>query len=132
MLGTSEPKRQTNRGFGLTFAGLFAVIFAVALIVFDRRIDWVLAVAAIFAAFALAAPGVLLPLNRLWGWFASKLSVVNNHLLLGLFLYLILTPIGFFMRLIGGDPMAMRGKPQNSYWTSVSRGTNAETLRDLF
>ncbi len=125
--------RQTNRAFGLTFAAVFVVIAAVGWLVFDARLIWALEVAAVFAVVALAAPLVLLPLNRLWATLAGGLGHVNNHLILGLFFYGFVTPVGILMRLFGKDPMT-RGVDASavSYLTPVGRKAGAETYHDLF
>ena len=89
--------------------------------------------ALLFFAAAAACLGLLLPLNRLWGRFAYRLGIVNNYLLLGLFFYFIMFPVGIMIRLLGGDAMSGRiDRQRGTYWTAVRRGTTAETLRDLF
>jgi hypothetical protein len=127
-----QSPKQSDRSFGLTFACVFAVVFVVALFGFGVRLDWALWVAGIFAVSAMAAPGVLLPANRLWGCFAGRLGQASNYLLLGIFLYLFVTPIGLVMRLCGRDPMARGFRRTGSYWTPVERGTDGDTLRDMF
>ena len=76
---------------------------------------------------------MLLPLNRLWAVFAHRLGHVNNYLLLGLFFYVFIVPAGLILRLLGRDPMC-RGFDAKAptYWTPVTRRTDAETLRDMF
>lgn len=128
----SRPPRQTDRAFGLTFAALFAALFAVGLFVFGVRIDWAVWTAAVFAFVALAVPGALLPFNRLWQWFGAQIGRVTNLLLLGAFLYAVITPIGLLLRVFGYDPMARRIARSGSYWTPVRRTTSPETLRDMF
>lgn len=127
-----QPPRQTDRAFGLTFAGLLTVVFLIALFGFEVRLDWALWVAGVFAALAVGAPGVLLPLNRLWFWFAARLGHFSNYVVLGLFLYVIMTPTGLALRMFGWDPMGRRGATSGSYWKPISRKTDAETLRDMF
>lgn len=125
--------RQTNRAFGLMFAGVFTAITAVGWLVFDARLLWCLGVAAAFAALALSAPQLLLPLNRLWMHFAARLGHVNNRVLLGLFFYVLVTPMGMAMRAFGNDPMTRaRNSGTASYFTPVGRQADTETYRDLF
>ena len=125
--------RQSDRAFGLMMAVFFATVFAVGWLVFDARLYWAAAVALVFFAAAAAFPGLLLPVNRLWGRFAYRLGIVNNYLLLGLFFYIIMFPVGLMIRLFGGDAMSRRiDRKRGTYWTAVGRGTTAETLRDLF
>jgi len=127
------PPKQTDRAFGLTFAGVFAIIFAVAALAFDKRPLWAGAGALGFLAVALGMPGLLLPLNRLWRQFAGVTGYISNHLLLGLFYYLFVTPLGLTIRLLGQDPMCRTKEPASAtYWTPVHRQTNADTLEDMF
>ncbi len=131
----SEMKsgRQSNRGFGLMFAAVFAVLGAVGWLAFDARPYWAAAVAIAFAILALAAPGSLLPLNRLWGAFARQLGHFNNYVLLGLFFYGFVFPVGLVMRTVGSDPMHRKLEPEaKSYWRAVERHTTVETFKDMF
>ena len=79
--------RQTDRAFGLTFAAVFTIIGGVLWFFSGAAVLWPFITAGVFAILALAVPGVLLPLNRLWSWFGGKLGHINNKLILGLFLY---------------------------------------------
>lgn len=125
--------RQSDRAFGLTFAAVFAVITAVAWFVFDARVMWTIYVAAAFFGVALAVPGLLLPLNRLWSLFATRFAAFNNALLLFVFFVLIVTPMGLVMRAFGRDPMQRtRNGGGRSYFTPVGRKIDAHTLVDMF
>ena len=84
-------------------------------------------------AAGLFAPSVLMPLNRLVGSLARRLGIIVNYVLLGFFLYAVVSPIGLLMRLAGRDPMRRRFDPDSdSYLSPVGRGTTGETLRDMF
>lgn len=125
--------RQTNRAFALTFAILFGLIGLAAWAGYGAVVPWVFGVAAGLAVVAFVAPWLALPLNRLWGALAGRLSHLSNRLLLGLFLYVVLTPVGLMMRLFGKDPMERRKDPAtSSYLSPVGRQATAETYRDMF
>jgi hypothetical protein len=125
--------RQTNRAFGLTFAAVLAVLSTVGYLAFDAILHLVMAASAAFLVLALAAPAVLLPLNRLWGMLAAGLGYVNNHLLLGLFYFVLVTPIGTLMRLFGNDPMRRRPDlDAKTYFSPVGRQARPDTYPDLF
>ena len=130
--GTFHIVRQTDRAFGLTFAGIFTVFFTVGWFFFDVRHDWLLVATACFLIVALVCPGVLLPLNRLWGYLAGRLSRVSNYALLGTLLYLLITPMGLVMRAFGWDAMTRRLTREGTYWSPVQRDTDASTLNDMF
>ncbi len=126
------PPRQSDRAFGVTFAAVFTVIAAVGFFVFDALLSWALAAALGFLATALLAPGLLLPLNRLWMKFAGRLGHVNNFVLLGAFFYIFVLPAGLIMRLFT-DPMRRKADPAAAtYWSPVERKADADTYRDLF
>jgi hypothetical protein len=124
---------QSDRAFGLMFAGVCAAIAAVGWLVFDVVLVWVAALAAAFLATALLVPGVLLPLNRLWGVIAHRLGQLSNAVLLGLFFFLFVLPMGLLLRLLGRDPMQRRLRSEEgTYWTPVVRQASKETFQDLF
>lgn len=99
----------------------FTVIFAViaTLLWYKERSAYVYfgVASAFFAVFAAVAPMALLPFYRLWVRFAAALAWFNTRLLLALVYYLILTPLGLAMRLMGKDPMQRRiDKSAATYW----------------
>ena len=45
------------------------------------------------------------------------LGLIMSHIILALVYYLVLTPIGLFMRILGKDPLTLRFDPKSdSYW----------------
>lgn len=127
------PPRQTDRAFGLTMAGALAVIAGIVWYVGGSPPTVLPGIAIGFLVIALAAPGLLLPLNRLWQAFAARLSRISNLLILGAFFFLVVMPTGFIIRLVGRDPLRRRREPAaKSYWTPVDRQTDANTLADMF
>lgn len=130
---TTPMKPQSDRAFGLMFACVFAILFGAIWSIFDIRWNWAAILAAAFLAVSLLVPWTLLPLNRLWGRFAFRVGHVNNHLILGLFFYLVMLPTGLMMRLFGQDPMARRLMPKSeSYWQPVRRNPDRENFTDMF
>lgn len=128
-----HPHRLSDRKFGLLFTAVFVAIEALVYVWGDIVATWPLMVAAAFLAVALAAPGILMPLNRSWEVLARKLTNGTNLALVTIAFLLTVVPIGLAMRLLGRDPLTRRYDPAaSSYWLSVTRGTNAETLKDQF
>ena len=126
-------KRPSDRAFGITLAILFALTFIVFYYIFDVSLIWAPWVSIIFFLIALLAPGVLLPLNRIWLKLANRLSQINNIVLLGVFFFVAILPTGLTLRIFGYDPMGKKRKKTNSsYWTQIDRHTDTETLKDLF
>ena len=128
-----QVKRLSDRTFGISLAILFALTFIVFDYTFDISLIWAPWVSVIFVLIALLAPGVLMPLNRLWLKLANQLSKINNVVLLGVFFFLAILPTGLTLRIFGYDPMGKkRKKTDNSYWTQIDRHTDTETLKDQF
>jgi len=131
--GHIKPPKQSDRAFGLMFGAVFGLIFGIAFFAFDKRIDGLIAFSGAFFLVSLIAPGLLLPLNRLWGLFAQVLGYINNFFILGLFYYLFLFPVGVIFRLIGRDPMNRKiDRTAPSYWTDVNRTARADNFFDMF
>lgn len=64
------------------------------------------------------AYGLMRPLYLGWMKLALALAWINTRILLGLFFYLVLTPIGLLMRLFGKDFLDEKcEKTIPSYWT---------------
>jgi hypothetical protein len=110
-------KAGSDRGFGLVFAGFFALISALSWWRGHTGWHYTLPLAAVFLVLAYTVPGVLAPLNKLWLKFGLLLYKVMNPLVLGLLFFITITPIGFIMRLFGKDFLRLRMDRQApSYW----------------
>jgi hypothetical protein len=114
-------KRVSDRSFGLVFAALFLVIALLGWLLAGRLLVWALAVSASFALLAALAPGLLLPLNRLWTLLGQRIGFVMNHVLLGLFFYLVILPVGLVLRASGSRMVVRPDAEADSYWSDVGR-----------
>ncbi len=133
MYSRQHPKRLSNRAFGLALAIVFAVMFVIGWLSFDVILVWPLIVAMCLSVTALVVPWVLLPLNRLWHTLANLLGQVTNYVILGIFYFIFIVPLGLMLRIFKWDPMGRASSVGiKSYWTDVQRRTSAETLRDMF
>lgn len=62
------------------------------------------------------APAALRTPCRLWMRMAEGMSFVMTRVILAIVFYLVVTPIGWLRRALGGDPLRRRGSPSESYW----------------
>lgn len=53
-----------------------------------------------------------------WMTFARTMGWLITRLVLGSFFYIVLTPLGFILRLFGHDPLQLKENPSDSYWES--------------
>jgi hypothetical protein len=110
MTNIATPDRRELRNFGLTMAAIVAVLFGLLLpwIFSGVYRPWPWIVAGGLAGTGLLAPLALGLVYRLWMRFGHVMGAINTRLILGLFFYLIVTPIGSVMRLFRWDPMRRR------------------------
>jgi hypothetical protein len=90
------------------------------------------AVAAGLTLLCLAAvcPAMLLWPYRIWMGLVTPVAFVVQRLLLGVFFYAVLAPVGLAMRLFGRDPLKRRFDPAAaSYWEA---GRPAAGMRRYF
>jgi hypothetical protein len=115
---TQSPRHL--RKFGLMMGGAFLVI-AIILIWRDHWTGPYFAVlAGFFLLSGLLLPRILSPLERAWMDFAFALGVVMTYAILTLTFFIIITPVGFFIRLIGKDLLERKfDSTKQSYWVAV-------------
>src|SRR5918996_3929404 len=112
-----EVRGSSDRGFALVFAVVFAIIALWPLIGGEPPRWWAALIAAGFAGVGLVKPSLLAPLNRLWTRFGLVLHSVVNPLVMGLLFYLVVTPTGLVMRMMGRDLLRLKADPDaRSYW----------------
>jgi len=107
-----------DRKFGWTVGGVFAVLGALLL---WRHRTAAGAVAAFLGGalllLAAAAPTLLAGPHRAWLAIAGILGRVNSAVFLFLTFFLVLTPLGFVLRLFGRNELRRRGPAPASMWT---------------
>ena len=128
-MATGIPTRLSPkelRRFGFTVAIPLAVLAAVGAWRGHTNLPAVLAsLAAALGGFALLAPRLLGPVQRVWMAGAHALGSFNTRVLLGLVYFLAMTPIGVIMRrLVGRDPLDRRLRDRPSYWIERKRHTD--------
>jgi hypothetical protein len=114
-----NPSRKDLR----VFAVLFWVFFTgVAYIVFRRTgstaiAGGIAAAAALVGIVGLAVPKVVRPVYIVWMLAAFPIGWLLSHVLMGVIYYLVVTPVGMVMRMLGRDPMR-RGfdAKATTYW----------------
>src|SRR4051794_6563835 len=131
---TTRPAASSNRSFGSVFAIVFASIALCPLAAGHPPKIWALLVAALFAGAVILAPSHLAPLNRLWTMVGACLHRIVSPIVLAFIFFVVITPTGMLMRLLGKHPLQLRfDKAATSYWI-VRRppGPAPETLKDQF
>ena len=107
--------------FGLLLPWLFASAWPL----------WPWLLAAMLAVLAVMLPRLLYWPARLWLSFAHVMGWINNRLILAVLFFIIITPLGLVLRLLGKlDYKPRRGKAE-SYWQH-SAEISADNMKDPF
>lgn len=114
-----HPNRRELRQFALIWIGFFALVggyFWWSAGLRPAIVWWVVAAAGLIGA---ALPGVFRPIYVLWMLLALPIGWTVSHLLLLIVYYVVLTPIGLLMRLVGYDPLKRQADPAaKTYWVT--------------
>ena len=111
-----EIKIGSNRSFGIVFSIVFLLIAIYPLINNEELRIWSLVIAIIFLVLGLINSKVLTPLNKLWFKFGLLLGRIISPIVMGLIFFLVVTPIGLLMRIIGKDLLNLKLNKNKSYW----------------
>lgn len=78
---------------------------------------WIWSIAAGLATLFFLVPPLRRPIFVGWVTIVFPIGWVISHLILGITYYLVITPIGLVMRLVGHDPLHRRfDRTASSYW----------------
>ena len=115
------------RKFGLLVG---AVLAALGLLLWARgkaHFPWLLAPGIVLLACGAALPKALKPVYIAWMALALALGFVVSHVVLTLFFFLVITPVGWAARLLGRDFLRLKPDPRAAtYWLPRERPkTNA-------
>ncbi len=124
----------SNRSFGFVFAAFFAFVGFWPLVHQQPIRWWAAGLGAIFLVLALAAPALLMPLNKTWAAFGLLLHKIVTPIIMGLLFFGAVTPMGWLMRAFGKRPIPV-GFDRNakSYWVlRTPPGPAPETMKQQF
>ena len=101
-------KLGSNRSFGIVFFIFFLILGLYPLVNNGEIITWFLLVSFLFFVLGIINSKLLTPLNKLWFKFGIFLGKIISPLIMMLIFFLVVTPIGLFMRIIGRDLLGMK------------------------
>jgi hypothetical protein len=104
------------RKFGLMVGGVFLVLGLWFLFRHKPWHAWFWLPGSLLVLFGAMAPRALKHIYTGWMAFAFSLGMVVSAVLLTLFFYLVVTPIGLVARLFGKDFLARKRCNASSYW----------------
>ena len=130
-----EVKTSSDRSFGVVFAVVFAIIGVFPLFgEGGKPAIWSIIISGIFLALAVALPSVLAPLNKIWTKFGQLLQKIVSPIVLGAMFYVVLTPFGLAVRLMGKDLLRLKlDRAASSYWIHrTPPGPSPESMKNQY
>ena len=109
-------KISSNRSFGIVFFIVFILIAFYPLINQGEVRIWSVLISLFFLIFGIINSKILSPLNKIWFKFGIFLGKMISPIVMGLIFFLVVTPIGFLMRMLKKDILNLKFNESNSYW----------------
>ena len=126
MLHKSKIKMSSNRNFGLVFFIIF-LIFGLWPIKNGEEIRiWLILFAFIFLILGIMESKLLSTFNRFWFKFGMMLGAIVAPIVMGAIFFMVVTPIGLFMSMIGKDLLNKKhDKKKETYWIKRIKPTGS-------
>src|SRR5947208_13133347 len=117
------------RKFGLMVGGVFVAIGVLSLLRHKPSYPIFLGLGSTLIVFGAIRPRALKYIYIAWMALAFTLGFVMSNVILTVFFFLVVTPIGLLSRLLGKDFLAQKlDKPGASYW--ISRADETKTAEN--
>ena len=110
----------SNKSFGIVFGFVFLFIALYPLSYSGEIRGWSAIISLIFLVLGLLRSKILTPLNKLWFKFGIFLGKIISPLIMGIIFFLVVTPIGLIMRILGKDLLNLKYNSNKSYWIEKS------------
>jgi len=125
----------SNRNFGLFFCCFFAFLSANGAYHGAEAFKvYTWATAGVVVGFiAVLSPGLLAPFNKAWMKLGDLLGKVVSPLILGVFFFILITPVALIMRLVGRDELRLKRSSTQTYWISrTPPGPDGDSFKNQF
>jgi hypothetical protein len=114
--------RNINQKFGLIVGGVCLLLTANRYFAHHQLIIWLPAIGVLLLSGAVIIPQILNPLRLLWDRTGHILGIINTTVILFLLYFLIITPLGFIIRLLGKNNLDLKFNPGiPTYWKPVKQ-----------
>ena len=131
MANKSKIKMGSNKSLGIVFFIVFLIIAFWPLVHENPIRVWSAIISIIFLFLSLTNSKILTPLNILWFKFGLLLGMIISPIVMGIVFFLVVTPIGFLMSLMGKDVLRKRYENnKNTYW--IKRNKSTGTMKKQF
>ena len=131
MIRHTKIKISSNRNFGIVFFVVFLILGLWPLTYGDQIKIWFTIISLVFLILGLINSKLLTPLNKLWFKFGIILGAIIAPIVMGIVFFLVLTPIGLVMKIMGKDLLSKKyDKKKRTYW--IKRDISIGTMKRQF
>ena len=117
-------KLPSNRNFGIVFSVVFLIISLWPLLNQNDIRIWSLVISGIFLILGLINSKLLLPLNKIWFKFGIFLGNFIAPIVMGIIYFMVVTPTGLIMKLLGKDLLNLKKSNKDTYWIDKDNSNN--------
>ena len=113
-----------EKNFGIVFSVVFLIISLWPLLSQNDVRIWSLVISGIFLILGLINSKLLLPLNKIWFKFGILLGNFIAPIVMGIVYFMVVTPTGLIMRLLGKDLLNLKKNNKDTYWIDKDNSNN--------
>ena len=112
----SMKRRNSNKGFGILFFVVFLIISIWPISSGGDLRLWSVSIAFIFLILGILNSKILTPLKKIWIKFGELLGKIISPIVFGIIFFLLITPIGLLMKILGKDLLNIKYTKNKTYW----------------
>ena len=125
-----DIKIGSNRNFGIVFFVVFLLIGFWPILSGNELRIWSILISLIFLILGILNSKVLTPLNKAWFRFGVFLGNFVSPIIMGIIFFLVVTPIGLLMKLLGKDLINLKKNNEKTYW--IQRNKIKSSMKNQF
>mgnify|MGYP001243521008 CR=1 FL=1 len=123
-------KIPSNRNFAFVFASVFLIIALWPILNNGEIRIWSILISIIFISLGILNSKLLTPFNKMWFKLGIYLGKFVSPLVMMIIFFLIVTPIGFVMKIIRKDILNLKFNKSLSYW--IKRENKKTSMKQRF
>ena len=122
--------KENNKSFGILFFIVFLLIAIWPILNSETIRIWSIVISLLFLVLGIINSKTLTPLKKGWLKLGEILGKVISPIVMGFIYFIIITPIGILMRLLGKDLLNLKLNRTNSYW--IDKKDPKSKMKDQF
>ncbi|MGE0471010.1 MAG: SxtJ family membrane protein [Nitrospira sp.] len=128
-----QPTHKDLRQFGLIVGGVFSVIGVWPVVFRGESLRlWAIVLGSVLVVLGAIVPQSLKQVHQGWMKIGHVLGAINTRIILGIIYYLLITPMGIVMRLMGKDPMHRAVRENVETYRVVRAARSRHHMRNQF